>query len=216
MSILSAIGASAPWWPPAAHSTFVVAAVGGIAHNFLEHFTAARQFPMSIRRATMDDAASLAAISIEVWIGTYLRRGVNAFFASYALSEFTETKFIEHLADENQVFFVSDNEEGIDGFIRISTGRPPPVMGCSTTEISMLYVQPRHHGNGLGKRLLTRGLDHCRSIGAKSVWLAANAENSSAIRFYLTQGFEIVGQTHFRLENEAYLNEVFAFSLISE
>ncbi len=164
----------------------------------------------------MNDAPSLAAISIEVWIGTYLRRGVNAFFATYALSEFTETKFSEHLADENEVFFVSDNEEGIDGFIRVSTERTPPVAGCSTTEISTLYVQPRHHGNGLGKRLLMAGLDYCRSVEAKSVWLTTNAENSPAIRFYLAQGFENVGQTHFKLENEAYLNEVFTLCLMPD
>lgn len=167
---------------------------------------------MGIRRANLDDAASLAALSIEVWIGTYLRRGVNAFFANYVLTEFTKAKFASHLGDANEAFFVSDNEEGIDGFIRVSEGRNPPVSCCSTIEISTLYVQPRHHGKGLGKQLLCEGLKHCQDREAKSVWLTTNAENSPAIRFYLAQGFTNVGQTHFRIEEEAYLNQVLAYT----
>lgn len=167
---------------------------------------------MGIRRANLEDGASLAALSIEVWIGTYLRRGVNAFFANYVLTEFTKAKFESHLGNANEAFFVSDNEEGIDGFIRVSEAKDPPVSGCSTTEISTLYVQPRHHGKGIGRQLLGEGLRHCRDREAKSVWLTTNAENSVAIRFYQAQGFTNVGQTHFRIEEEAYLNEVFAYT----
>ncbi|RLJ51509.1 hypothetical protein BCF46_1722 [Litoreibacter meonggei] len=44
---------------------------------------------MTIRNATPSDASSMAAISMEVWIGTYLKRGVSALFAEYALKTFT-------------------------------------------------------------------------------------------------------------------------------
>ena len=47
---------------------------------------------MTLRPPKTSDASSIAAISIEVWIGTYLKRGVNAFFADYALQEFTPAK----------------------------------------------------------------------------------------------------------------------------
>ncbi|WP_299414869.1 N-acetyltransferase [uncultured Sulfitobacter sp.] len=168
---------------------------------------------MSIRRANIQDASSIAAISIEVWIGTYLKQGVTAFFAQYVLDTFTEAKIAARLSDPNEVFFVSDNAEGIDGFIALTQASAAPVSECSGTEISTFYVQPRHHGKGVGKRLLAAGLHHCRTQGGEAVWLTTNAENTPAIAFYLAQGFTHVGETHFTIEDQAYLNNVYACSL---
>ena len=168
---------------------------------------------MTLRKAQKPDASSLAAISIEVWIGTYLKHGVSAFFADYALNEFTALNFEKLVADPNQLILVSENDEGIDGFIRVSSGSTAPVSGCSSVEISTFYVQPRHHGKGIGKTLLDAALEHCRRRGAESVWLTTNAENSPAIAFYLKQGFEHVGETHFRIGNEGYLNNVYSYRL---
>lgn len=163
---------------------------------------------MNFRAAKKIDASSLAAISIEVWLGTYLRKGVNAFFADYALSEFTTSRFEAILENEDEHIIVSQNEVGIDGFIRVTSGKVAPVRGCSTTEITTLYVQPRHHGKGIGKGLLREGVRKCAADGVSSLWLSVNSENTSAIDFYLALGFQNVGQTRFRIREEAYLNEI--------
>lgn len=164
---------------------------------------------MNLRVARPSDAPILAAISIEVWLGTYIRRGVNVFFAEYALNEFTSDKFATLLEDPNERVIVSENEDGLDGFIRISHGKVAPVANCSTMEISTLYVQPRHHGRGVGRLLLEQGLNYARDTESPSVWLTTNSENAPAIAFYLKQGFERVGTTHFRIQDQAYLNDVF-------
>lgn len=167
---------------------------------------------MTFRRAALSDASSIAAISIEVWIGTYLKRGVNGFFADFALSEFTPAKIAAQIADPGQFILVSENQDGIDGFIRVSSGSAAPVAGCSEMEIATFYVQPRHHGKGIGKRLLAAALEHCRDAGAASVWLTTNAENAPAIAFYHARGFEQVGESYFRIEDEKYLNNVYSYT----
>ncbi len=169
---------------------------------------------MVLREATYSDASSIAAISIEVWIGTYLKKGVNAFFADYALREFTVEKTKKLIGDPEQFILVSENAEGIDGFIKVSSNSPAPVSGCSDVEISTFYVQPRHHGKGIGKRLLSAALDHCRDASVSSVWLTTNAGNDPAIEFYLAKGFEHIGETHFRIDDQGYLNNVYRFSLL--
>lgn len=166
---------------------------------------------MSLRTPTKSDASSIAAISIEVWLGTYIKRGVSAFFADYALKEFTPSNMEALISDPNQFILVSENEEGVDGFIRVSQASEAPVPGCSQMEISTLYVQPRHHGTGIGKRLLKAGLKHCWDHGARSVWLATNAENDPAITFYISQGFEHVGESHFQINDQRYLNNVYSY-----
>ena len=166
---------------------------------------------MTLRRPQISDASSIAAISIEVWIGTYLKRGVSAFFADYALSEFTTAKTLSLISDPAEFILVSENEEGIDGFMRLSSGRKAPLKGCSEMEISTLYIQPRHHGKGIGKRLLNAVLEHAKDEGSDSIWLTTNAENTPAIAFYLSQGFELVGETQFRIQEEGYLNNVYSY-----
>ncbi|SFJ37752.1 GNAT family N-acetyltransferase [Jannaschia pohangensis] len=168
---------------------------------------------MTVRAATLADASSIAALSIEVWVGTYLRRGINAHFADFVLSEFTAARTEALLSDPAQVLLVSENVDGIDGFIRLSTGTPDPVQGACDTEIATFYVQPRHHGTGVGTRLLHAAMAQCRAQGVTSVWLATNAENAPAIAFYLRRGFVQVGQTEFRIDDQAYLNNVYTLLL---
>ncbi|MBD3665834.1 GNAT family N-acetyltransferase [Sulfitobacter aestuariivivens] len=166
---------------------------------------------MTLRTADISDASSIAAISIEVWVGTYLKRGVTAFFADYVLAEFTPTKTNALIRDPDQFIVVSENEDGIDGFVRVSSASLAAVDGLSKYEIATFYVQPRHHGKGIGKRLLAAALDHCRDQAAACVWLTTNAENDPAISFYLGQGFEHVGETHFAIKDEGYLNNIYAY-----
>jgi len=124
------------------------------------------------RPATIEDASSLAAISLEVWLNTYIRDGVNAFFADYALEQFTAARFKDILDQENENIWVSQNAVGIDGFLRMSSNSRAPVDIVSDLEIATLYVQPRHHGR-----------------------------------------FEKVGETHFRIGDRAYPNNILHFRL---
>jgi len=166
---------------------------------------------MTLRRAKLCDASSIAALSLEVWIGTYLKEGVNGFFADFVLAEFTTAKSEQLLRDPAQHIIVSQNADGIDGVIRLDTGRQTEE--CHGPEIATLYVQPRHHGKGIGKALLDAACAHCRSIDASEVWLTTNAQNDPAIAFYAAQGFVKIGETEFRIGDTGYLNNIYRLEL---
>ncbi|MRX33409.1 GNAT family N-acetyltransferase [Aminobacter sp. NyZ550] len=166
-----------------------------------------------IRPANLTDASSLAALGLEVWLNTYIRNGVSAFFADYALEHFTAAGFEEILARTDQTILVSQNTVGIDGFIQITSGAPSPVPGCSDLEIAKLYVQPRHQGSGAGGRLLEAALRICAGTGRPDVWLAVNAENQRATDFYLRKGFAKAGETRFQIDDQFYPNHVLRYDL---
>lgn len=168
---------------------------------------------MKIRPAQKADAASLAALSIEVWIGTYLRHGVSSFFAEFALAEFTTARFEAIVEDGNDLLVVSENRDGIDGYIRVSEGRVAPVDGLFGLEIATFYVQPRHHGKGIGSALLHVAIDYCRDKGRSEIWLTTNSENTPAIDFYQSKGFRQVGVTDFRIGDQSYPNHVLALDI---
>ena len=161
-----------------------------------------------IRKAEERDASSLAAVSIEVWVNTYLRDGVSPVFADYVLAEFTAQKFRNAIGDPDLAIWVSENRTGIDGFVRVCSTAAPPLADCSPLEITTLYVQPRHQSGGRGGVLLRHALDHCRSIGGESAWLTVEAENRRAIDFYLRHGFTRIGSTDFVIGDQAYENYV--------
>lgn len=166
-----------------------------------------------LRPAIMSDASSLAALSIEVWLGTYLRRGITRVFADFVLCEFTTARFEALMEAPNEWLYVSQNEDGIDGFIHVTTDVTGAIEGCGTTEISTFYIQPRHHGKGIGKALLAQALIHCRTCGAENVWLTTNSENMPTIGFYQAMGFVDIGRTPFTIGTEAYENTVFSLKI---
>lgn len=166
---------------------------------------------MSLRPAQISDASSIAALSLEVWIGTYLKQGINAFFADYVLDEFTTANIEKLLQDPRQHCIVSQNADGIDGVMRLNNDSAGPVKACSSHEIATLYVQPRHHGTGIGQQLLSAAFDHCRAAGAPSVWLTTNSENDPAIGFYLAQGFTQIGETDFCIGAARYRNNIYRY-----
>ncbi len=163
---------------------------------------------MTLQLATAADAASLAALSIEVWVGTYLKRGVGAAFADYVLDAYTAARMRAVIDDPRQVVIVSRNDEGPDGYVRAMLDAAPPLLACTGAEIATLYVQPRHQGRGIGRELLAEVLLRCQMRGIEAVWLTVNAENTPAIGFYHALGFCTVGRTDFVLDGRGYPNEV--------
>jgi ribosomal protein S18 acetylase RimI-like enzyme len=157
-----------------------------------------------IREAIARDAAAIAALSIEVWISTYIKHGMTQEFAEYVLGEFTVERIVDAIGSADEQILVSENTEGIDGYIRVSGGRDAPVMGCGSVEISTLYAQPRHQGRGIGAALVRRAVE----LGHASLWLKVNSENLAAIGFYEALGFKRVGVTQFRIGDAEYENEV--------
>lgn len=155
-----------------------------------------------IRPATEADASSLTALAIEVWFSTYIKQGVNAHFADYALAHFTPDRFKGWIEDPHDYLNVSQNSDGIDGYIHVADKRPDPVVGQISMELVSLYVQPRHHRAGIGIALLG-AVDHLRPF-----WLAVNCENAVAQAFYAAQGCSKIGQADFEIGDAAYPNDI--------
>jgi putative acetyltransferase len=62
--------------------------------------------------------------------------------------------------------------------------------GISRTKLEMLFIDPAHRGEGLGKLLLTHAIEH---FGIRE--LDVNEQNPQALGFYLKHGFDVVSRT---------------------
>ena len=166
-----------------------------------------------IREAEERDASGLAAVSIEVWLTTYVRDGVSPLFADYVLSEFTAQNFRTAIGDPNVAIWVSENGIGLDGFVTVCSRATLPLADCSALEITTLYVRPTCQSGGTGAALLRRALAYCSELRAENAWLKVSAENSRAITFYQRHGFNKIGATNFEIGDQAYENFVMKIDL---
>lgn len=76
------------------------------------------------------------------------------------------------------------------------------IIGCIYLEkndkvlyIGMLTVRPSLQGNGLGKTLMMRALDHGREWGMKSTRMTVISERPELIGYYERMGFKWSGKT---------------------
>ncbi|WP_308918340.1 GNAT family N-acetyltransferase [Jannaschia sp. LMIT008] len=158
----------------------------------------------------------MAALSIEVWTGTYLRRGVAPMFARHVLDCYAPAAVAARLASDGDATVVAEAEEGPIGYVTVSSRNPGPIPACGAAEVTTLYLQPRHHGRGIGAVLLGRGLDILARDGADRAWLTTNAENAPAIGFYGRMGFRNVGRTDYLIDGVGYPNVILVRSGLSD
>ena len=72
-----------------------------------------------------------------------------------------------------------DSHQRITGFAGVACGK-----------VEMLFIDPQHRGQGLGRQLLRYAIE---SMNADE--LDVNEQNPQAIGFYASQGFEVIGRS---------------------
>ena len=91
------------------------------------------------------------------------------------LKELVLTRYL----DSVMLVCTKDSSQRITGFAGVAAGK-----------VEMLFIDPLHRGQGLGRQLLRYAID-CMNADELDV----NEQNPQALGFYLKQGFEVIGRT---------------------
>lgn len=128
-----------------------------------------------IRKIKLDDTQEVSKVAVSAFMqsvaGHLSDEGV-ATFMSIASSESFENRM-----DKDNLMFVSEDAEGINGIVELKEGR----------HIAMLFVAPEKQGIGIGRELIKEALKYGRD---KSVTVSASLTSVNAYEKY---GFETVG-----------------------
>ena len=81
--------------------------------------------------------------------------------------------------DAVMLICTKDSHQRITGFAGVAAGK-----------IEMLFIDPAHRGQGLGKRLLRYAMEHLNADE-----LDVNEQNPQALGFYFKQDFEVIGRS---------------------
>nr|WP_199068258.1 GNAT family N-acetyltransferase [Chromobacterium sp. ASV5] len=164
---------------------------------------------VEIRPARRDDAACLAALSIQVWLTTYAPDGIRPGVADYVLAEFTPANFEALIADPARRLLLMEEGRHLLGYALLKRDSACPDAGFPTLEAERLYLLESHTGKGLGRRLMDAARQWARAqSGQPRLWLSVWRGNERAIAFYRRLGMAEHGETYFELEGARHLNYV--------
>jgi len=143
----------------------------------------------SVRAATIADLPTI--VGIYNW-------AVNQTFAtidSEPLSAEEGQAWWSDHASRNTVI-VAEEDGDVIGWARIL---PWKQRGFDVVE-DLVYVDPLHHGRGVGRELLSRVIEITKGWDCKSIVASGATDNTSGLKLHRSLGFEEVGT----LRNAAY------------
>lgn len=138
--------------------------------------------PYSVRAATQDDLKAI--VGIYNW-------AVNQTFATID-SEPLDTEEAQawwEMHGKRSKLLVSVDDTGVIGWARLL---PWKQRGFDVVEC-LVYVDPVHHGQGIGDALLQELTKEARGLGYRTIVASVAKDNRAGLALFTKQGFEIVG-----------------------
>jgi ribosomal protein S18 acetylase RimI-like enzyme len=169
---------------------------------------------LAIRRATIADAAALAAFARRVFTDWYAPDNTPEDLALHIEHTYgTELQRAELASPDVTVLLVVDGES-LCGYAMLKRGaRIPVVEGPSPWAVVRFYVDRPWHGRGVAGTLMTAAAETARAGGARTLWLTAWEHNPRAQAFYAKAGFRDVGTDTFVLGHAPQVDRVLVLAL---
>jgi len=166
---------------------------------------------VTIRRATVADAAVLAAFGARSFADTFGAFHTPADLAMHLDEAFGVAQQTAELEDPATVTLFAEIDGALAGFTQVYAGAVPEcVTGPAPIEIKRFYVDTPWHGQGVAQRLIDAAYALGRERRAQTVWLGVWEHNPRAIAFYRRQGFAQVGAHTFMVGTDATTDLLFA------
>lgn len=146
----------------------------------------------SIRPATLDDAAAIAAVQVETWHTSYKGILPDALIERMEHGDRTKawTRILTAYAESGRgAAFVAEVGGDVRAFGSWNPQRDDDLLAQGFDgEVTSLYVTPDHQREGLGQCLLTALARDLVSKGYNAVALWVILDNVRAVRFYEALG----------------------------
>jgi L-amino acid N-acyltransferase YncA len=138
--------------------------------------------PYSVRAATKDDLKAI--VGIYNW-------AVNQTFATIDSEplDSEEAQAWWEMHGKRSKLLVSVDDAGVIGWARLL---PWKQRGFDVVEC-LVYVDPVHHGQGIGDALLQELTNEARGLGYRTIVASVAKDNRAGLALFSKQGFEIVG-----------------------
>lgn len=158
---------------------------------------------LRFRRATEQDAGSLAAFAEKTFRDTYTQFNTPENMDAHCSRSFSEEIQRAEIKDARRESWLGETDGKLVAFAQLIIDKPcPPVPGKRGVEVLRFYVDSSQHGKGVAYRLMDELAARSSALDADVLWLCVWDQNAHATAFYQRCRFEKVGTTTFTLGAE--------------
>ena len=152
---------------------------------------------VTIRRANIGDAASIARVWVEGWKHTY--RGIvpDDFLDSIDVDQWTkrQQRYLNAPRAGTKTYVAEEIVAGVDEVVGWAASGPSRTATLHFAgEVYTLYLLPSSQRQGIGRRFMAAAATDFLDSGVDSLMLWVLAENWNARRFYEALGGELVAE----------------------
>ena len=161
--------------------------------------------PLSIRRATLDDAKPLTHLSYTTFWDAFAHHPKNGpdDLAHYMRQAFNLEQITQELSDPKAIFLIAEIENEFAGYAKLVLDNiEPGITAEKPIELNRLYSQQKFLGRGVGQTLMDACFELAQKEGFDTIWLGVWEYNPRAKRFYEKNGFRQVGRHTFQLGSD--------------
>jgi len=169
---------------------------------------------LSLRRASPDDAATLALIGAASFLDAFIFDIPGPEIVAHCARQHSEGVYAGFLAstDPRTACWIAEIP-GTRAPVGYLVTRPPGLpggTGPADIEIKRIYCLSRMHGCGAGQALMDVAVAHARACAAPQIWLGTYQGNNRAIAFYRRNRFATVATRQFQVGDAVFDDIVMA------
>jgi len=170
---------------------------------------------ITIRLATLDDAASVAALAARTFAETFGADNRPDDMAAHLASAYGVVQQSAEIASTEYVTLLAFADDVLAAFAQVRRKVPPAcVTGPAPIEIHRFYVDRRWHGLGVARPLMEACVDAVRGFDGHTAWLSVWGKNPRAQAFYAKCGFTQVGEADFWVGPDRQTDHIFALTIV--
>ena len=140
-----------------------------------------------IRQATLNDLKSIQNLNYELF-KLEKENYDPTLIGDWPLSE-EGKKYFEDLI-KNEFVIIALKDEKIIGYLAGTINEKGSYELFQYGEINNMLVDNNYRGSGIGKQLINRFKEYCKTKNITNLKVVASAKNLNAIEFYKKQGFK--------------------------
>lgn len=140
-----------------------------------------------IRQATLNDLKSIQKLNYELF-KLEKENFDPTLIVDWPLSEEGKSYF-ENLI-KNEYVIIAIEDENIIGYLAGTINEKGSYELLQYGEINNMLVDNNYRGSGIGKKLINRFKEYCKTKNITNLKVVASAKNLNAIDFYKKQGFK--------------------------
>jgi len=152
----------------------------------------------TIRRATPDDASTLAELGRVTFIGAFGHLYAPEDLQSFVEDSHSNAAYTRALTNPEYALWLAERDGVAVGYAQAGPcGLPHADVQPGDGELKRLYLLRSAQNGGVGVALLQVALDWLEREGPRTLWISVWSENYGAQRFYGRHGFEHAGEYEF-------------------